>query len=157
MASYIALLRKEAKSDFGVSFPDLPGCVTAGKTLDEARRFAAEALALHLAGMAADGEAVPEPSTLDEIARTADLCGTVPFLVEAPAAGRVRVNIMLDAALLRNIDAYTELAGLTRSAYLELVAQRGLMEPARPPKARRHPSRERKVAKVAAHRRRVHA
>ena len=34
---YIALIHKEDASDYGVSFPDLPGCVTAGATLDEAR------------------------------------------------------------------------------------------------------------------------
>ncbi len=38
MRHYIALLHKEPKSDYGVSFPDLPGCVTGGKTLDEARQ-----------------------------------------------------------------------------------------------------------------------
>ena len=37
MNAYIALIHKEPDSDFGVSFPDLPGCVTAGSTLDEAR------------------------------------------------------------------------------------------------------------------------
>ena len=67
MRSYIALIHKEAASDFGVSFPDLPGCVTAGTTLDEARAFAEEALALHLAGLAEDGEAAPEPSTLEAV------------------------------------------------------------------------------------------
>ena len=45
---YIAYLHKDRKSDFGVSFPDFPGCVTAGNTLDEARRLAPEALALHI-------------------------------------------------------------------------------------------------------------
>jgi len=63
---YIAYLHKDSKSDFGVSFPDLPGCVRAGKTLEEARRMAVEALALHIRGMAEDGEAIPEPSTTDD-------------------------------------------------------------------------------------------
>jgi predicted RNase H-like HicB family nuclease len=63
---YIAYLHKDRKSDFGVSFPDLPGCVTAGKTLDAARCMAAEALALHIGGMAEDGEPIPEPSTIDD-------------------------------------------------------------------------------------------
>jgi len=44
---YIAHLHKDSKSDFGVSFPDFPGCVTAGKSLEEARRKAPEALAFH--------------------------------------------------------------------------------------------------------------
>src|SRR5258708_33334263 len=65
---YIAYLHKDRKSDFGVSFPDFLGCVTAGKTLDEAHRLAAEALTLHIEGMMEDGEAIPEPSTLDRLA-----------------------------------------------------------------------------------------
>ncbi len=50
MAAYIGLLRKDAGSDFGVDFPDFPGCVTAAKTLTEARRLAAEVLGLHITG-----------------------------------------------------------------------------------------------------------
>jgi predicted RNase H-like HicB family nuclease len=64
---YIAYLHKDKNSDYGVSFPDFPGCVTAGSTLEEARSMAAEALALHVAGMREDGEEVPEPSTLDDL------------------------------------------------------------------------------------------
>ena len=45
---YIAYLHKDKNSDFGVSFPDFPGCVTAGKTLEEARKLAVEALTLHM-------------------------------------------------------------------------------------------------------------
>ena len=48
MTALIALIRKDAASDYGVGFPDFPGCVTAGRTLDEARRMAAEALELHV-------------------------------------------------------------------------------------------------------------
>ena len=66
---YIAYLHKDRKSDFGVSFPDFPGCVTAGKTLDEARRMAVEALSLHIEGMMEDGEAIPAASILDVLAR----------------------------------------------------------------------------------------
>ena len=65
---YIAYLHKDRTSDFGVSFPDFPGCVTAGKTLDEARRMAVEALSLHIKGMMEDGEPIPEASTLDALA-----------------------------------------------------------------------------------------
>ena len=48
MPSYIGLIHKDADSDFGVSFPDFPGAITAGKTLDDARTMAEEALALHV-------------------------------------------------------------------------------------------------------------
>jgi len=64
MPSYIALIRKEPGSDYGVEFPDFPGCITAGVDLDDARRMAAEALALHIQGMLEDGQTLPTPSQL---------------------------------------------------------------------------------------------
>lgn len=67
MQAYIALIHKDAGSDYGVSFPDFPGCISAGSSLDEARQFAVEALALHIDGMIEDGDAVPPPSSLETI------------------------------------------------------------------------------------------
>ena len=67
MANYIGLVRKEAKSDYGVDFPDFPGCITAGSTLEEARVMAQEALNAHIAWMIEDGDELPLPSSLDEI------------------------------------------------------------------------------------------
>jgi predicted RNase H-like HicB family nuclease len=64
---YIAVVHKEPGTDYGISFPDFPGCITSGATLEEARANAEEALALHLAGMAEDGEPIPEPSSLDDV------------------------------------------------------------------------------------------
>jgi predicted RNase H-like HicB family nuclease len=81
---YIAYLHKERKSDFGVSFPDFPGCVTSGKTLDEARRMAAEALNLHIEGMIEDGEPIPEASA---VANDTAIKGAVAFLLNVDVAG----------------------------------------------------------------------
>jgi predicted RNase H-like HicB family nuclease len=67
---YIALVHKDPDSDFGVSFPDFPGLVTAGRTLEEAKAMAEEALALHIAGMEEDGEDIPEPLSLDDLMAT---------------------------------------------------------------------------------------
>lgn len=83
---YIAYLHKDRKSDFGVSFPDFPGCITAGKALDEARRLAPEALALHIKGMMNDGEPIPEASTIDDLAGDPALKGAVAFLVKVEMA-----------------------------------------------------------------------
>ncbi len=80
---YIAYLHKDRRSDFGVSFLDFPGCATAGKTLDEARRLAAEALALHIRGMIEDGDRIPSPSSLDALADDPAMNGAVAFLVTA--------------------------------------------------------------------------
>ena len=78
---YIAYLRKDASSDFGVSFPDFPGCITAGKTLEEARLMAVEALSLHVQGMIDDGDEIPRPSTLDDLATDPDMQGAVAVLI----------------------------------------------------------------------------
>lgn len=59
MRNYIGLIHKDADSHFGVSFPDFPGIVTAGTTLDDARAMAEEALALHVEGLVEDGVAIP--------------------------------------------------------------------------------------------------
>jgi predicted RNase H-like HicB family nuclease len=116
---YIAYLHKDGKSDYGVSFPDFPGAVTAGRTLEEARRLAAELLALHLKGMAEDGEEIPEPSTLDDLAHDPDMKGAVAFLVAATLPDAVvRVNITARESQLEKIDALADAAGLTRSAYM---------------------------------------
>lgn len=51
---YVAHIHKQPNSDYGVSFPKFPGCVTAGKTLYEAYSMAEEALTLHLEGLKED-------------------------------------------------------------------------------------------------------
>jgi len=117
---YIAYLHKDRNSDFGVSFPDFPGCVTAGKTLDEAHRMAAQALALHISGMIEDGDAIPAPSTLDALAEDPARKNAVAFLVHAdPQADRtVRINITAREKQLERINQLASQAGMTRSAYL---------------------------------------
>ena len=96
MAVYIAIIHKDADSDYGVSFPDFPGCVTAGETLIEARAMARDALALHIRGMAEEGLPIPGPSTLDMAARDPDFADGVAVLVDGPQQGQAaRVNITL--------------------------------------------------------------
>lgn len=85
MTAYIAVLRKDAGSDYGVDFPDFPGCITAGRNLGEARRMAAEALALHVQGMMEGGEALPPPSSLSDIMNDPANRDAVGFPVGLPA------------------------------------------------------------------------
>ncbi len=86
MRSYIALIHKDFDSDHGVSFPDLPGCISAGSTVDEARTMATEALALHLEGLAEDGEPLPRPSLLQDIMADALNRDAVAVVIDAPDA-----------------------------------------------------------------------
>lgn len=126
MRHYIGLIHKDADSDFGVSFPDLPGLVTAGTTLDQARDMAEEALAFHLEGMANDGEAIPEPSSLEEIMSDPENRSGVAILVsvknEQPKI--VRVNVTLPGDVLEQIDKYAEAHGYTRSGLLAQAAKK---------------------------------
>jgi len=116
---YIAYLHKDKHSDFGVSFPDFPGCVTAGRTLEEAREMAVEALMVHMAGMLEDGDALPEPSTLDQLADDPAMQGAVAFLVSAePPEKTVRINITARESQIEAIDRLARARGMTRSAYM---------------------------------------
>jgi predicted RNase H-like HicB family nuclease len=128
MRQYIALIHKDAESEFGVSFPDLPGCVTSGATLDEARDMAAEALAFHLEGLAEDGEAIPESSTLETVMNDPDNKDGVAILVAAPAqvVKAVRINVTLPEDLLASVDFYASANGYTRSGFLALAARKAM-------------------------------
>ncbi len=67
MAGYIALVHKDEGTSYGVSFPDVPGCIAAGDTFEEAVASAAEALAFHFDALRADGDAVPAPHSFEDL------------------------------------------------------------------------------------------
>jgi predicted RNase H-like HicB family nuclease len=126
MGTYIALLRKEKDSDFGVDFPDFPGCITAGRTLEEAHKRASEALKFHIKGMLEDGDPIPEPSSLDRIMTDPANSGAVPFLVTVPDTKIKRVNITLPESELEAIDDYARRRKMSRSAFLLEAAKRAM-------------------------------
>lgn len=127
MRYYIALIHKDANSDYGVSFPDFPGAVTAGKTLDDARAMAEEALAFHINGLAEDGEAIPEPASLQQVmADPENRDGVATLIVIKPDASAVRVNVTFPGDVLAQIDQYAEAHGYTRSAFLAQAAGRAM-------------------------------
>jgi predicted RNase H-like HicB family nuclease len=132
MRSYIGLIRKDPGSHFGVSFPDFPGVVTAGTSLDDARTMAEEALALHIEGLAEDGEAISEPSSLDDVMSDPNNNDGVAILVsvksEAPKV--VRVNVTLPGDVLEEIDRFAEAHGYTRSGFLTQAAKKLMNEAA---------------------------
>lgn len=130
MRNYIGLIHKEEGSDYGVSFPDFLGVVTAGTDLDDARRMAEEALSLHVEGMIEDGEAIPEPSSLEAIMADPENRDAVAVLIplKTEAKKAVRLNITLPEDVLKEIDTYAEAHGLTRSGFLAQAALRQVRE-----------------------------
>ncbi len=128
MEHYPALVRKETGTDFGVEFPDFPGCITAGNTLQEALQLAVEVLEFHTVGMRADGMKIPPPTPLEAILESADAQGAAAFLVPLrPPKGRaLRTNLTFDEHLLSEIDAEARRRGATRSGYLAEAAREKL-------------------------------
>ncbi len=128
MQHYIGLIHKEADSDYGVSFPDFPGLVTAGTSLDDAHLMAEEALSFHIEGLVEDGEAIPEPSGLEQIMADPDNRGGVAILVAAKTEAKkaVRVNVTLPEDILQQIDDYAEAHGFTRSGFLAQAAKKAM-------------------------------
>ncbi len=125
MVSYIAYVRKDPDNDYGVAFPHVPGCVTAGHTLDEARAMAGEALAGHLAVLEDEGQPVPAPSSMDALRDDPDQAGAVLIMVDLPAdfLKAERVNVMIPRHFLGRIDA---VSGGNRSRLLVEAAEHKL-------------------------------
>lgn len=124
---YPALIHKDADSDYGVSFPDFPGCVTAGASPEEAHELAIEALQFHVQGMVDDGEHIPEPSRgPDLFTQAVESGGVLTFVpVQLPARAK-RINVTMHAGLLEDVDKAADAWGLSRSAFLAEGARRML-------------------------------
>lgn len=112
---------------FGVIVPDLPGCFSAGDTLDEALTAAEEAAAAWIDATLDAGGAIPAPSSLDTLRESRDYAGwTFGIITLDPALlddTIERVNITLPRRVLKRLDALARAAGESRSGY---IAQRTL-------------------------------
>ena len=129
MARYVALIDGK-QGAYGVVAPDLPGCTSAGKTMDQAYRNAIEAVRLWVEDAKASGERLPRPRTLEALRGDPDVAAA---LAQGAAVARVpllrdsgrsaRANLSLDAGLLEAIDEAADAHGLTRSAFIATAAR----------------------------------
>ena len=129
MANYIAVVHKDPNSDIGVSFPDFPGCITAGSTIDEAKDMAHDVLSLHIKGMLEDGENIPTPSKLEDIMDDPDYSDAAAILVVSVSEAKPRsvgVNITVPEDILRKIDSVAKKRGMYRSYFLVHAAQNAI-------------------------------
>lgn len=117
---YPAILEKEPDSAYGVTFPDIPGCVSAGETAEEALVNAHEALAGHIALMVQDGDPLPEPTSVENVVADPEVTMVAVTMVGVMVPGRAkRVNVTLDEALLEEIDSIAN----NRSRFLAEAAR----------------------------------
>lgn len=131
---YLAFIHSEPSKDgeatCGISFPDFPGCISAGDSIEDVIALGGEALALHIEGMIEDGEPLPKPRSTAEIIADPDLdewrhgaeYAWVPVIMDQGSPRRV--NISLDVGLLDAIDSEAKRRGMSRSALLASAARK---------------------------------
>ena len=134
MKKYIALFEQaRGESGFSVTFPDFPGCISAGDDFDDAFRMAHEALSFHVDGLLEDGDNIPAPRSLEEVKKSWEdwkvwekdgnfLVTKIALLPTRTKAARF--NITMDEDLVEEIDSVTK----NRSAFLAGAARKALKE-----------------------------
>lgn len=127
MKFIIAIEPATETTAFGVVVPDLPGCFSAGDTLDKAVDNAREAIELWCQSVIEDGGDVPMAKTLAEHQSDPDFAGWIWAVVEVPVeryfGPAKKLNITLPRLLLVKIDEYARAHGETRSGFLAEAAR----------------------------------
>ncbi|MFC0304382.1 type II toxin-antitoxin system HicB family antitoxin [Rhizorhabdus histidinilytica] len=94
VTAYYPAIVERAGAGYSVFFPDLPGCTSAGATLQEAARAAEAALNGHLISIVEAGEALPDPSEMDDLERDPEIDEVARILVRGEYPGRsVDINV----------------------------------------------------------------
>lgn len=121
---YPVVIHKDPGSAFGVTIPDLPGCYSAGDTLDEALRMTQEAIELHIEGLLEDNASVPMPRPIDAIAGefSGGTWALVAVDLDKLMGPAERINITVPRFALRKIDSAAAKSGMNRSQFLVKAA-----------------------------------
>ena len=119
---YPIVIHKDSDSDYGVTFPDIPGCFSAGSSIEEAIRMAQEAAECHIEGLLLESEPIPMPSDVDVYEKDPAYQNGIWALIEIDM-GKLslkskRVNITMPERLLRIVDQYAKKSGTSRSGLL---------------------------------------
>ena len=130
----IAVETGDAEHAYGVVVPDLPGCFSAGDTLDEALTNSQEAILLHLEGLLDDGMPFPAPTAIEQLRKKRSYRGWTWAVVDIDASElgdkAARINITLPQRILRAVDAHAKKQGETRSGFLARAALDAMRKPA---------------------------
>jgi predicted RNase H-like HicB family nuclease len=122
----IAIEVGDKRHAYGVVVPDLPGCFSAGDTLEEALSNAQEAILLHLEGLLDDQKPIPKPSALASLQRKRAFKRWTWAVVDVDLSElgdkAARINITLPQRILRAVDAHARRSGETRSGFLARAA-----------------------------------
>ena len=145
---YPAVLERDQSGVFGVWFPDVPGCVAAARSQDEAMAKAQDALTRGIQDLAERDRAFPEPTSFDAIEIPAGCDFVTFFAVGATLPDpSERVNVYLPKSLIERIDRAAADFGMSRSSLFGFALTRvldcpwpGLVGPPVPkPKRKKRP------------------
>lgn len=127
---YPAVLERGAKGVFGAWFPDLPGCVAAARSQEEAMAKAQDALAASIQSLAERDLPLPEPTALADIAipQGCEFVGFFALGATLPDPSE-RVNVYLPKSLIERIDHTAADTGMSRSSLFGLAVTRFLDTP----------------------------
>lgn len=119
------------KEATGIVVPDIPGAVTAGDSVEEAYQLVIEVAQIHLEDLAARGEDIPLPSTVETLRQRKEFknwgWGFVDIDVTPYLGKTTKVNVTLPQNVIRVIDQHVEKQGLkSRSAFLASLAMEKL-------------------------------
>ena len=119
---YPIVIHKDPGSDYSVTIPDLPGCFSAGSSIEEAIRMAQEAAECHIEGMLIDSEPIPTPSEIEVHKDQPDFKNGIWAVVEVDISKlslkSKRINITMPERLIKTVDQYAKKYGSSRSGLL---------------------------------------
>jgi len=119
---YPVVIHKDKNSDYGVTFPDIPGCFSVGTSIEEALTMSQEAAECHIEGMLLDSEPIPVPTSIESHRENPDykdgLWAVVDIDISKLSLKAKRVNITIPERLLNTVDNYARNHGETRSGLL---------------------------------------
>ncbi len=127
MKTYPIAIHKEKNSCYGVTVPDMPGCFSAGDTLEEALEQAKEAIVFHAEGLAEDGLPIPKIHPIEKHFKNPDykdaIWAAVSVDLDAFEGKSVRLNITLPEKIVKSGDAWAKRHSMTRSRFLATAAK----------------------------------
>jgi predicted RNase H-like HicB family nuclease len=127
---YPACIETSATKAFGVVVPDLPGCFSAGDTLEEAMAMTEEAIVAWIETAIDAGQDIPQPSSIEALRKAhKEWKGWAWAVVKVDPAALddtfERVNISLPRRVLRRLDTLATANGETRSGFIARMALEG--------------------------------
>ena len=127
---YPVVLEGGPRGTFGAWFPDFPGCVAGGKSLEEATAKAEKALAQAVDALAENNQPMPEPTPVERIVLPKGCTPLAYFIVGVdPPDPSERVNIYLPKSLIAQADRRAAELGMSRSSFFGFAVTRILGDP----------------------------